>query len=95
MQRMRDLLRGSLGRSLRAWSDEDRLAAAWSVACGPALAQRSRVLHLDHERVLHVEVEGAEWMRQFLDIRTTLAAELARIAGVPVNGIHFERAQPR
>jgi hypothetical protein len=38
MERMRDVLRGSLGRSLRALPEEDRLAAAWPVACGSALA---------------------------------------------------------
>ena len=38
MQRMRELLRGSLARSLRELSEQDRLAAAWPVACGPSLA---------------------------------------------------------
>jgi hypothetical protein len=90
MQRMRDLLRGSLARSLRELTPEDRLAAAWAVACGPALAGRGEVLHLDAEDVLHVRVTGAEWMRQFLDVRSQLAADLARISGVALSGIHFE-----
>jgi hypothetical protein len=54
MERMRDVLRGSLGRSLRELPDEDRLAAAWPVACGSALAGHSEVLYLDAEGVLHV-----------------------------------------
>jgi Dna[CI] antecedent, DciA len=90
MQRMRDLLRGSLARSLRELPGEDRLAAAWPVACGPALAVHGEVLHLDEEGVLHVRVTGREWFQQFLDIRSTLAADLARIAGVKLHGIHFE-----
>jgi|GEM_PF-1017540 len=90
MQGMRDLLRGSLGRSLRELPDEDRLAAAWPVACGSALAGHGEVRHLDPEGVLHVRVVGAEWMKQFLQVRSALANDLGRIAGVRLNGIHFE-----
>ncbi len=90
MERMRDVLRGSLARSLRELPDEDRLAAAWPVACGPALAGHAEVLHLDADRTLHVRVSGAAWMRQFQQMRSALANDLGRIAGVRLNGIHFE-----
>jgi len=96
MQRMRDLLRGSLARSLRDLSPEDRLAAAWPVACGSALAGRGEVLHLDAEDVLHVRVAGPEWLRQFVAVRSQLTADLARISGVRFSGIHFEeKGSPR
>jgi hypothetical protein len=90
MERMRDVLRGSLGRSLRTLPEEDRLAAAWPVACGPALAGHAELLHLDGERILHIRVTGSQWMRQFLHMRSALANDLARIAAVPLAGIHFE-----
>ena len=90
MQGMRDLLRDSLGRSLRDLGEEDRLAAAWPVACGSALAERGEVERLDEERVLHVLVAGTEWMQPFLSMRTALQNDVARIAGVPLSGIHFE-----
>ena len=90
MQGMRDVLRGSLGRSLRELPDEDRLAAAWPVACGSALAGHGEVRQLDPEGVLHVRVVGAEWMQQFLHMRSALANDLGRIAGVRLKGIHFE-----
>ena len=90
MQRMRDILRSSLAESLRDLSESDRLAAAWPVACGSALASHGEVLSLDEERVLHIRVTGNEWMRQFIDIRSTLQRDLARIAAVPLHGIHFE-----
>jgi hypothetical protein len=93
MQRMRDVLRDSLARSLRELSEEDRLAAAWPVACGSALAAHAEVLHLDAEHVLHVRVTGAEWMRQFLHMRSALANDLGRIAGVRLAGIHFEERE--
>jgi hypothetical protein len=90
MQRMRDVLRSSLARSLRELPDEDRLAAAWQVACGPMLAGHGEILYLDADRTLHVRVAGAVWMRQFQQMSSALASDLARIAGVPLNGIHFE-----
>jgi hypothetical protein len=93
MERMRDVLRGSLARSLRELSDEDRLAAAWPVACGPSLAAHAELLHLDAENVLHVRVAGAEWMQQFLHMRSALANDLGRIAGVRLAAIHFEERQ--
>lgn len=90
MQQMRDLLRGSLGRSLRTLPDEDRLVAAWIVACGPALASRAEVLGLDQDRVLHIRVLQPVWREQFAQMRSMLTSELKRIAGVPLEAIHFE-----
>ena len=90
MQAMRDVLRGTLGRSLRTLSDEDRLTAAWAVACGPALAARAEVLHLDGDRVLHVRVLQAGWRDQFAQMRAMLTDDLRRIAGVRLQTIHFE-----
>ena len=90
MQGMRDLLRGALGRSLSELQDEDRLAAAWPVACGSALAAHAQVRHLDAEGWLHVRVDGVEWMQQFVHMRSALANDLGRIAKVRLNGIHFE-----
>ncbi len=87
---MRDVLRGTLGRSLRTLSDEDRLAAAWVVACGPALAERAEVLGLDDDLVLHVRVLQPGWRDQFAQMRTMLTGELRKIAGVKVQTIHFE-----
>jgi hypothetical protein len=90
MQGMRDVLRSSLGRSLRTLSDEDRLAAAWPVACGSALAERAEVLSLDADGVLHVRVLQPGWREQFMQMRTMLTDDLRRIAGVRLQAIHFE-----
>lgn len=96
MQRMRDVLRDSLSRSLRELSDEDRLAAAWPVACGPALAGHGTIEHLYADGTLHVRVDGAAWMQQFVQMRSALSNDLGRIAGVRLNGIHFqEQGQER
>lgn len=90
MQRMRDILRESLGRSLETLSELDRLATAWPVACGASLARHGEVVELDEERVVHIRVDDPEWMREFLEVRTSLRDNLARIARVRLNGIHFE-----
>jgi len=85
---MRDLLKGALGRSLRALQDEDRLAAAWLVACGRVLAEHGTVVGYA-DGIVRVEVSGAAWLEQFKSMRTGLETELAIIADVPMNGIHF------
>jgi hypothetical protein len=89
MEAMRELLRGNLGRSLRDLRDEDRLAAAWTVACGRAMAERGVVVGYE-AGVVRVEVADAVWMRQMMSLRGVLEREMAKIAGLPVSGIHFE-----
>jgi hypothetical protein len=89
METMRELLRGSLGRSLRAMRDEDRLAAAWAIACGRAMAERGAVVGYDGG-VVRIEVADMVWMRQMASLRGVLQRDMARIAGLPVAGIHFE-----
>ena len=89
LEGMRDLVRGSMGRSLQALQEVDRLAAAWPVACGKAMAERGSVVGYADGVVL-VQVADEVWMRQLTSMRTQLAGEMARIAGVKVTEIHFE-----
>jgi hypothetical protein len=90
MEGMRDLLKGSLGRSLGTLQDEDRLAAAWPVACGKAMAGRGTVVGYA-DGVVRIQVEDVAWLRQLMSMRGQLAQEMARIAGVRVSEIHFEQ----
>jgi predicted nucleic acid-binding Zn ribbon protein len=89
MEGMRELLKGSLRRSLGAMRDVDRLAVAWPVACGKALAERGAVVAYVGG-VVYVEVADGAWLRQMISMQAQLAGEMARIAGVKVIGIHFE-----
>lgn len=89
LEGMRDLVRTSMGLSLRALQDEDKLAAAWPVACGKAMADRGVVVGFADGVVL-MEVADEVWMRQMMSMRTQLAGQMARIAGVKVSKIHFE-----
>jgi len=89
MEGIRDLLKRSLGQSLNSLSDEDKLAAAWPVACGKTMAARGTVVGYD-DGVLRVRVENRAWLQQLMSMRGLLAGEIARIAGVTVSAIHFE-----
>ena len=86
---MRDLLRHTLGRSLSGLSVADRLAAAWPVACGPAMAKRGEIVGFTGG-VVEVQVQDSAWLDQMRSMGAILKSELARIAGVEVAGIHFE-----
>jgi hypothetical protein len=89
VENMRDLLKGSLGRSLKAMPPEDKLAAAWPVACGRAMADRGTVIgYVDGE--VWVEVQDGAWLRQMMSMQGQLAGQMARIAGVKVSKIHFK-----
>ena len=90
LEGMRDLLKGSLGRSLEGLREEDRLAAAWPVACGKALAERGVIVGYT-DGVVRVQVEDAAWLQQLMSMRRQLAREMSRIAGVRVSEIHFEK----
>jgi hypothetical protein len=90
MQNMRDFLRSNLGRSLRDLTPLDRLTAAWPVAAGPALAARAQIIHLSEDSVVHLAVASQEWMQPFMQNRSILQHDLARIAAVPLTGIHFQ-----
>jgi predicted nucleic acid-binding Zn ribbon protein len=89
MEGMRDLLKGALAQSLAGLSEEDRLAAAWTVACGRAMAEHGVVAGYV-EGVVRIEVVDVAWLRQLMSMRGQLAREMARIAGVKVTEIHFE-----
>jgi hypothetical protein len=89
MEGIRDLLKRSLGRSLSSLRDEDRLAAAWPVACGKTMAERGTLVGYD-DGILRVQVEDRAWLQQLVSMRGQLAGEMARIAGVRVSEIHFE-----
>lgn len=89
LEGMRDLLKGSLGESLSSLPELDRLAAAWPVACGKAMADRGIVVGFEG-RVVRVQVENRSWLGQLMSMRGQLVIEMKRISGVEVSEIHFE-----
>ena len=93
MEAMRDVLRGSLARSLETLGDPDRLAAAWTVACGRAMAGHVTVVEYD-AGVVRVEVTDAVWLKQMMALRGVLEREVGRISGLKVVGIEFAMKKP-
>jgi hypothetical protein len=91
MENMREMLRGSLGRSLQALEPLDRLRAAWPVACGAAMARKGLPAAFEGG-ILRVEVPDTAWMEQMMGMRSVLQSELGRIAEVKLRGIHFYKA---
>ena len=96
MESMRDVLKKSLGRSLATMPELDRLTAAWPVACGKAMAARGEIVGFA-EGTVTVRVDDPAWLDQMRSMQGALQHELARIAQVPLSGIHFESraAAPR
>jgi hypothetical protein len=89
MEAMRDLLRSSLKRTLGNIREQDRLAAAWTVACGRAMAEHGAVVDYA-QGVVRVEVADPMWIKQMISLGGVLQREMARISGLPVTAIHFE-----
>jgi Dna[CI] antecedent, DciA len=88
MDSMRDILKRNLARSLETLPPADRLAAAWPVACGKAMADRGHIAGFE-DGIVRIEVENSVWLEQMRSMHGVLQAELAKIAGVRIDGIHF------
>ena len=89
MDSMRDMMRKNLARSLEAMPVMDRLAAAWPVACGKAMADRGEIVGFENG-VVEVLVQDSVWVDQMRSMGPVLQSQLAKIAGVKIAGIHFE-----
>lgn len=89
MEGMRSLLRSSLGRSLQSLDELDRLAAAWPVACGTAMAGHATVTEYA-DGVMRLEAVDETWMREMMGMKQQLVHEMARISGVPVKEMRVE-----
>ena len=92
MQSLRDILRSDLRKSLRALTLLDRLAAAWPVAAGHAIAERSTVVRL-HEKQAAVELSDPAWLPELRSNTPRLVADLARVSGVDLTDILFFAAE--
>ncbi len=90
LEPMRQVLRHSLARGLRGLAEDDRLAAAWTVACGTPMASHGEVVGFA-DGILVVEVTDPAWLAQMMAMRSSLEHEIGRISGIPLTAIHFER----
>lgn len=88
MESIRNMLRGSLARSLNHLSPVDRLAAAWPVAVGHSIASRSAVEGFQNDVcVVHADVQ---WIAHLEPMRENLRRQLEEVAHVKVRALHFK-----
>jgi hypothetical protein len=88
---LREILKDHLGRNLRGLREADRLAAAWVVVCGRALASRSEVTDFSASGAVEVSVEAGPWLEQLRSMESDLRHRLEQVAGVRVTGIHLRQ----
>jgi len=94
MQRAASLL-GKLKMPAGSNSLEDRARAAWAVAAGPKIAQRTLAASLVRGTLV-VEVGDIVWQKQLNTLRHFLLRNLKEILGEPlVTDIDFRPMPPR
>ena len=89
LEGMRVILKNSLGQSLGSLCDEDKLAAAWPVVCGKAIAERGIVVGYE-DGILRIQVNDSAWLQLLTSLSRQFGREIAEITGVKVSEIHFE-----
>lgn len=89
METLRDYIRTHLARSLS--DPEARLAAAWTVAAGRAMASRSSFAGYDPaRRTVRIAVADPVWLEPLTALRSKLIRDLASLSGLPIAEIRFE-----
>ena len=88
MEGIRSLLKKSLRQSIESLDDVDRLAVAWPVACGKAMAEHAFVVSYA-DGIVCLEAVDDAWMREMMNMKAHLAHEISRIAGVQVKEIRI------
>jgi hypothetical protein len=82
-----------VGRSLRAAPAAEGPVLAWPVACGSAVAERTRALEFS-KGVLAVEVPDAGWRAELQRLAPQYLAVINRYATKSVNRIEFVVRKP-
>jgi len=77
-----------LARSIRKASAEEAPLLAWPLACGSAVAARTRALEFA-DGVLHVEVPDAGWRRELRALAPRYLATLSRYGADGVTRVEF------
>jgi hypothetical protein len=71
----------------RAPPDESALLA-WPVACGSAVAERTRAIGFS-DGILRVEVADSEWRRELANLAPRYVAVINKYSATPVDRIEF------
>jgi Dna[CI] antecedent, DciA len=77
-----------IANALRRSPSEESPLLAWPVACGSAVAERTRALSFS-EGVLRVEVSDAGWRRELTALAPRYVATINRYSASAVRRIEF------
>lgn len=88
MERASDGLENILAKALRRARSADSAMLAWPIACGSAVADRTRVLSFS-DGVLRVEVANAGWRRELASLAPRYLAVVNKYSATAVKRIEF------
>jgi hypothetical protein len=88
MERATAGLQKIVSDALRRTPPQQAPVLAWPLACGTAVAERTKVLDYSHG-VLRVEVPDAGWRTELQSLASQYVAVINRYVGQTVNRIEF------
>lgn len=88
MNRASDELDSIIAKALRAAPAEESVLLAWPVACGSAVADRTRAASFS-DGTLRVQVADKEWQRELTALAPRYVAAINRYAATRVRRIEF------
>ena len=88
MERAASSLESVVSKALRQAPAQESAFLAWPVACGSAVAERTRAVRFS-EGILVVEVADKGWRRELTDLAPRYLAAINKYSAVPVERIEF------
>jgi len=81
-------LESILVRALHRAPAGESAVLAWPIACGSAVAERTRALDFS-DGILRVEVADAGWRRELVNLAPRYLASINKYSSAPVKRIEF------
>ena len=88
MNRASEGLESIVAKALRRAPASESVMLAWPLACGSAVADRTRALDFA-EGILRVEVPDAGWRRELMNLAPRYVAVINNYSGAVVRRIEF------
>jgi hypothetical protein len=88
MEHVRDTLQQIVIDAVRRAAPEEVPLLAWPLACGAAVAEKTRAIAF-HEGELAIQVPDAAWRTQLLSLTSAYLRQLREITGGRVERLRF------
>jgi predicted nucleic acid-binding Zn ribbon protein len=89
MQSARHSLQSLAARVLKDAPAEEAVLLAWPLACGSAVAERTRAFAFQNG-IVCVRVPDRSWQTQLEDFSPHYKAKISRLTGINIEGIRYE-----